>query len=97
MGQNMGDLLLYEGHSDLGFVGFAQFLDLLFSSTVDDITFLITSNKRMADEVHTILFMVIGKDLKFLLIHVLTLYGLYSLQWVGREHHRRLFERCSQT
>ena len=58
MGQNMGDLLLYEGHSDLGFVGFAQFLDLLFSSTVDDITFLITSNNHMADDVNTILCMV---------------------------------------
>ena len=76
---------------------FAQLWNLLFSGKVDDITFLITSNKRMADEVHTILFMVMGKDLKFLLRHVLTLYGLYSLQWVGRGHHRRLFERCSQT
>ena len=52
---------------------FAQLWNLLFSGKVDDITFLITSNKRMADEVHTILFMVIGKDLKFLLIHVLTM------------------------
>ena len=31
MGQNLDVLFLYEGHSDLGFVGFAQLWDPLFS------------------------------------------------------------------
>ena len=59
MGQNLDVLLLKEGHSDLGFVGFAQLWDPFFSGTVDDLIFLITSN-NMADEVKTILCMVIS-------------------------------------
>ena len=59
--QNFDVLLLKEGHSDLGFVGFARLRDLfLISGAVDDITFEITSNNHMADEVNTISCMVIG-------------------------------------
>ena len=68
MGQNLDVSLHREGHSDLGFIGFAQLWDPFSSGTVDDITFLITSNNHMADEVNTMLYMVIGSDLKFLLI-----------------------------
>ena len=56
-------LLLKEGHSDLCFVGFALLWDPFFSSfpgTVDDITFLITSDNHMADGVNTILYMVVA-------------------------------------
>ena len=60
MGQNLDVLRLSEGHSDLGLVGFAQFWGPFFSGTVDDITFLITSNNHTADEVNIILCMVKG-------------------------------------
>ena len=58
MGQNLDVLLLREGHSDLGFVGFAQLRRPFLSGLVDDITFLITSNNHTANEVTTVLFMV---------------------------------------
>ena len=64
MNQNLDVSLLKKGHSDLGFVGFAQvwgpFFFFFFSGTFDDITFLITSNNHMADDVNAILIMVIG-------------------------------------
>ena len=81
MGRNLDVLLLYKGHSDLGFVGFAQLLDLFlfFYATFDDNTCSITSNNLMADDVNTILFMVC---LNFLL--KLRLCGLKcSLQMAG--------------
>ena len=49
----------------------AQLWDPYFSGTVDDITFLITSNNHMTDDVNTILSMVIGYGLTFLLVEVL--------------------------
>ena len=57
---NLGALLHYEGHSDLGFVGLYQLWDPPFSDTVDGVTLLITSKSHIADEVNTILCMVIG-------------------------------------
>ena len=60
-GQNLDVSLLKEGHSDPGFVALLNFRILFFfSDTIDDITFLITSNKHMADEFKTILCMVTG-------------------------------------
>ena len=60
MGQNLDVLLLEKGHSDLGFVGFAQLWDPFFSGTDDDITFSIPSNNHMADDDSITLSMVIG-------------------------------------
>ena len=56
---------------DLGFVGFAQLRDPFFPpGTIDDITFLITLNNYIAEEVNTVLCMVIGYDFKISLIQV---------------------------
>ena len=63
MGQNLYVLLLYSGHDDLGFVGFAQRWDpffFFFSGTVDDTTFFSTSNNHMDNGGNTILFKVTG-------------------------------------
>ena len=61
MGQNLDIWLLYEGHSDLSFMHFAQRWDpFCFSGTVDDITFWITSNDHMSDKVNTISCDVMG-------------------------------------
>ena len=67
MGQNLVVLPLKEGHSDLGFVPFAQLWNpfFFFSGIFDGIIFSISSNNHWADEVNTILCMVIGKDFKF--------------------------------
>ena len=57
MGQNLDVSLLYEGHSDLGFVGLrAQLWETFSSDTVEDITFLTASNNHMVDEVSTFFF-----------------------------------------
>ena len=70
-GPEPGGLAPLEGHSDLFFVGFAQLWDPVFffgggggrgvPGTFDDITFVITSNNHMVDDLNTILFMIIGK------------------------------------
>ena len=62
MDQTLEVLLLQEGHSDHGLVGFAQFWDPLFNSgTVDGIPFSITSSIHMADEANADLFMVVAR------------------------------------
>ena len=54
MSQNLDVLLFKEGHSDLGFVGFAQLWDpFIPPGVIDDITFLVTSNNHVADDVNT--------------------------------------------
>lgn len=77
MDRNPDILLFYEGHSDPGFVSFAEFWDFFFSGTVDDVTFLATSNNHMADVVNTVSTMVIGQNWKFLQMQVLTMWIVY--------------------
>ena len=75
MGQNLGVLLRKEPLVTLALWAFLSFVCVCVCvlGTVNDITFLITSNNYMADEVSTTLYMVIRSDLKFLLIQGLTM------------------------
>ena len=58
MGQNLDVLLLKEGRSDFGFVGFAQLWDPFFSRHIWWHHILIMSDEHTADEVSTIVCMV---------------------------------------
>ena len=49
-------------------------IHFLFSGTIDDITFLITSYSHMTDDVSTILCMVREWDVKFLLMQVFSMW-----------------------
>ena len=60
MGQNWMFCSFTEVTVTLALWVLLTFWDPFFSSTVDDITFLIMSNNHMADKVNTILCMVIG-------------------------------------
>ena len=60
MGQNLDVLLLKKVTVTLALWALLCFGIFCFPSTINDITYLITSNNRMADDVDAILCMVIG-------------------------------------